>query len=247
MVDKVIAIIPARGNSKRLPNKNIIDFFGKPLISWTIEAAIECGCFAKILVSTDHEAIAKIARKSGAEVPFMREQAADDFSPVSLATIAALRQAEAYWQTSFSHVVQLMANCPLRTKQDIIESLTHFKNANAEFQISCYKHGWMNPWLAVKINENSKPIHLFPEVFTKRSQDLESLYGPTGAIWIAKTEAFYKANTFYGPNYIFKPIKWTSAIDIDDEDDLLMARAIKLLQLESFTPNTNARKTLNVY
>ena len=96
-----IAIIPARGGSKRMPHKNIIDFFGQPMISRTIRAANESGCFDRVLVSTDDPTIAEISRSCGAEVPFLRMDKADDISPVSEATLSALAQAEAHWHESW--------------------------------------------------------------------------------------------------------------------------------------------------
>ena len=89
---KNIAIIPARGGSKRIPKKNIIDFFGKPLIAHTIESAIKSNIFDRVIVSTDCKEIAKISLQYGAEVPFMREDKADDFSPISDATIYTLKR-----------------------------------------------------------------------------------------------------------------------------------------------------------
>jgi len=82
-----VAIIPARGGSKRIEKKNIINFCGKPMIAWTIEAAKKSEMFERVVVSTDDQEIAEVARQCGASVPFLRKQYADDISPVSLATI----------------------------------------------------------------------------------------------------------------------------------------------------------------
>ena len=89
-----IAIIPARGGSKRIPLKNIIPFQGRPMISWSISAALDTGLFDRVLVSTEDEEIAAIGRSAGAEVPFLRRGHFDDHTPVSLATLTALEQAE---------------------------------------------------------------------------------------------------------------------------------------------------------
>lgn len=224
-----IAIIPARGGSKRIPRKNIIDFFGKPMIAWTIEAARDAGCFERVLVSTDDDEIAEISREHGAEVPFLRDEAADDQSHVSAATLAALNQAEAYWGERYDTVTQLMPNCPLRGGDEVAKSLKTFHSRDAAFQISCFKYGWMNPWWAATIDAAGHPMQLFSSATKVRSQDLETLYCPTGAIWIARSEALRAAGSFYGPDHVFQPIPWTSAVDIDDEDDLKMACAVKLM------------------
>ena len=139
MSELKIAIILARGGSKRLPRKNIKDLCGKPMINWTIEAAINSNCFSRILVSTDDEEIQSIAIEAGAEVPFLRRSGADDHSPSSEATLIALKQAEEYWSESYSIVTQLMANCPLRNSVDIRNSVNNFINKNAKSQLSSFE------------------------------------------------------------------------------------------------------------
>ena len=221
-----LAIIPARGGSKRIPGKNIIDFDGKPMITWTIEAALKSKVFDYVVVSTDSEEIAEVSLAAGALVPFLRMNNADDEATSSSATIGALRQAERHWQVRFNQVVQLLPNCPLRDEEDIRDAMQKFKATNINFQISCFRFGWMNPWWAVRINGEMVPSMIFPEAFTKRSQDLEHLYCPTGAIWIAERDALLDSFTFYGPNHRYCPMNWKRAIDIDDMDDYQMALAL---------------------
>lgn len=236
-----IAIIPARGGSKRLPKKNILDFFGRPMIAWTIQAALESECFDRVLVSTDAPQIAKVAKHWGAEVPFLRQTAADDYTPVSEATITALNQARAYWQEDYETVVQLMPNCPLRSAKDIQMALAAFAASAANFQISCFRFGWMNPWWSVTLTDDRQPQPQFPEAQMQRSQDLPPLYCPTGAIWIAHAIALRQAASFYGPGHQFHPISWTSAVDIDDAEDLEFARAVYLLNdLQTAPAMTNS-------
>ena len=228
-----IAIIPARGGSKRIPRKNVVDFCGKPLIAWTIEAALSCDRFDRVIVSTDNEEIASIAKSYGVEVPFLRVEAADDISPVSEAVVSSLYQAEQFWGEEFDVVVQLMANCPLRGGDDIVAALDEFLRNDSDFLISAFKFGWMNPWWAAKLDHFNRPIQVHPEALGCRSQDLEKLYCPTGAIWIASGAALKKTKVFYGEGHVFFPVSWVSAVDIDDYDDLKMAKALFLMaQLE---------------
>ena len=227
---KVIAIIPARGGSKRIPKKNIIDFMGKPMIAWTIEAAIKSGIFDKIIISTDSEEIAKVGQDYGIEVPFLRQDKNDDVSPVSDATIAAVKQADIHYNEKYDVVVQLMANAPIRDENDIKEQYNEFIKQKRAFQLSSFKFGWMNPWWAAKINKDGSPDWLYPDGIVKRSQDLDDLYCPTGAIWIANIRKLKLSNSFYGPDYKFCEINWKSAVDIDDYDDLEFAKAIYLLK-----------------
>jgi N-acylneuraminate cytidylyltransferase len=223
---KTIAIVPARGGSKRIPRKNIMNFMGKPLVAWTIEAAKEACIFDRVVVSTDDVEVAKVAASLGIDVPFLRQEANDDVTPVSLATIAAIKQAQDYWSEEYDVVIQLMANCPIRGRNEIAQSFDHFIRSNAIYQLSCFKFGWMNPWWATKLNENSSPEFIFPEALKKRSQDLPALFCPTGAIWIARTKQLFIDQTFYGQGLTFYPIDWKSAVDIDSYDDVEFAKAV---------------------
>ena len=217
---KFIAVIPARKGSKRIKNKNIINFYNKPLIAWTIESAIKSKVFDKIIVSTDSKKIASISENYGAEIPFLRDKYSDDNSTVSQVTVDALKNLNIKKGT----VVQLLPNCPLRNKNDIILSLNNFKKKSHKTQLSCLKYGWMNPWWAHKKVKN-KYVSIFPKALKKRSQDLNDLYCPTGAIWISDIEILLKYKTFYNPFHTFFPLSIKASIDIDDKDDLMMARS----------------------
>lgn len=223
---KIIAVIPARGGSKRIPRKNIVDFFGRPLIAWTIDAALGASVFDRVLVSTDDPEIADVARSCGVNVPFLRNRAADDAAHASAATLAALDQVREQLNEDHAVVVQLMPNCPLRGSTEILSALDRFYARSASFQISCFRYGWMNPWWAVRLDENGVPKPVFGGALSSHSQNLDTLYCPTGAIWIAETAALRAAGTFYGPDHTFEPMHWTAAVDIDDAEDLEMARAV---------------------
>src|SRR3989344_2479375 len=232
MVKNTIAIIPARGNSKRIANKNIVDFFGQPLIAHTIKAALDSKLFSQVVVSTDSQEIADIAVKYGAIVRFLRTKYADDNSPISVVTLDALERIKQKHKQTYSVVCQLMPNCPLRTCTDIKNALNYFEESGAEFQISCFKFGWMNPWWAhQQINQKLQP--LFDEQLHNRSQDQPDLYAPTGAVWLAKIQALEKSGTFYGPDYNFFPLSWQSAVDIDDKDDLEIAKMVYALRKQN--------------
>lgn len=226
MVAKSIAIIPARGGSQRIPRKNLIEFGGQPLISWTIQAALESEIFHRVLVSTEDEEIAEVSRDFGAEVPFLRDSNFDDYSTASQATIRALQQVQSHYDEDYEVVTQLMPNCPLRDSKDIISAMEAFVLHEKQPQISCAPFGWVNPWWANTIDDDGTPSPLFPEAREKRSQDLAELFFPTGAIWISKTEDLIQGGSFYTSNYRFQPISFTHAIDIDVTSDLELARLI---------------------
>jgi N-acylneuraminate cytidylyltransferase len=120
-----------------------------------------------------------------------------------------------------------MPNCPLRGAAEIISAVGKFRESNAPFLLTCFRYGWMNPWWAHTIDASGHPIALFAGKTRARSQDLEPLYCPTGAVWIADVAALRRSKTFYGPGHVFFPIDWKAAIDIDDTEDLEMALALK--------------------
>lgn len=222
----LIAIIPARGGSKRILHKNIRDFCGLPIIAYTIKSAINSGLFSHVIVSTDDPEIAMISKLFGAEVPFLRDPSlADDYTPVSLATLDVLMHLDPL-EKIFTHVAQLMSNCPLRTEEDIIISFRQFIDTKSESQISMTKYGWQNPWWAMTMDESHKIKPIFSDQTSMRSQDLPEIFCPTGAIWWSTCESLRENKTFHTSNRIGWEIPWDHAIDIDTEDDWKMAEMI---------------------
>jgi N-acylneuraminate cytidylyltransferase len=224
-----LAVIPARGGSKRIPGKNVRSLLGKPAIAYTIAAALESGLFDQVIVSTDSEGIAETARHYGAEVPFLRApELADDYTPVSLVTLDTLERLDVGGQ-KYSCVAQLMANCPLRTADDVRASYQQFIETDTESQVSLTPYGWQNPWWAVKRAEDFTLQPLFENEITARSQDLPTLFCPTGAIWWARTDALRRERTYHLSGRTGWEIPWPRGIDIDTDDDWQMAEV--LLQL----------------
>ncbi len=225
-----LAVIPARGGSKRIPGKNLVDLGGQPLLAYTVRAAVDSGLFARIVVSTDSEEIADAARSLGAEVPFLREPSlSDDFVPVSAATVDALERVDP-GADLFSAVCQLMPNCPLRTAADVVGSCEQFEATGSEAQISVVRYGWQNPWWAMRRSEEYVLQPLFPEAHSARSQDLAELYCPTGAAWWARAAVLRREGTFLMPGRTGWEISWQHGVDIDTADDLDLAQV--LLELE---------------
>jgi N-acylneuraminate cytidylyltransferase len=222
---KRIAIIPARGGSKRLPGKNTIDFFGKPLLAWSVEAGLASGLFDRVIVSTEDAHIAKVAKDCGADVPFLREIHYDDHSNISDVAVHTLQQLQAKFGETCDQVVLLQASCPLRNAEDVRAAITAFEAASTDFQMSCYQFHWTNPWWAFQRTAAGTAEYLVPEMVGVRSQDQPKLFGLTGAICVANTRAFLNSGTFYGEGQRFEPISWISAVDIDDAEDLEFAKA----------------------
>ena len=225
-----LAVIPARAGSKRLPMKNLRELGGKPLLAHSIVAAQESGLFERIVVSTDSPEVAAAAARYGAEVPFLRDaQLADDVTPVSEVTLDVLRRIDPV-EERYTQVCQLMANCPLRNACDIIGSYEQFVRNGAEAQISVVRFGWQNPWWALRRAENFVLEPLFEEAITRRSQDLPPLYCPTGAVWWAKAETLRRHRTYHIPGRTGWEMPWDRGVDIDTEEDWLIADVLFRLQ-----------------
>jgi CMP-N-acetylneuraminic acid synthetase len=225
-----IAVIPARGGSKRIHGKNLIDFFGKPLLAWTIEAALDAAAFDRVLVSTESAEIAEAARTCGVDVPFLRERHFDDHSTVSDVAVHVLEQIATHLGEHFDDIVSLQATCPLRDAKDISAAITAFDRADNAFQMSCFQFHWVNPWWAFQRDNKGLARWLHPRMLEVRSQDQPPLFGLTGAICLARVPALLESRTFYGPGQRFEPMSWMSAVDIDNEDDLQFARAAYVLK-----------------
>lgn len=221
-----LAVIPARGGSKRVPRKNIRVFLGKPLIVHTIEAAVGSGVFARVIVSTDDPEIRDVALAAGADVPFLRDAGlADDHSPSSLVTLDALERAEANGDR-FLGICQLMPNCPLRDAADIAVSAAAFRQCAAPAQLSVTGFGWMNPWWAMQKAEGNRLSPVFAEEIKSRSQDLPGLVCPSGAIWWARPEVLRAEKTFYAAGYVGCELPWWHGVDIDTEEDWVFAEVL---------------------
>lgn len=221
-----IAIIPARSGSKRIPNKNIYPLFNKPLLFWAIDIAKDSNMFDRIIVSTDSEKYAEMSIKRGVECPFLREEFFDDNTHVAEATASSLIQSKKFFNETYSTVVQLMPNCPLRTVSSLKEFIIDFETLKYTSLISGFEFGWMNPNWAYEKDNLEQPIPLFPERILKRSQDLPKLFCPSGAIWVTNESNLIRNKSFYIPGWRFKILPWFEAIDIDDYADLQMAEII---------------------
>lgn len=175
-------MIPARGGSKRLPRKNIRDFCGKPMIAWSIEAAKASSCFDKIVVSTDDQEIANIARQWGAEVPFIRpEELSDDYTgtlPVVCHAIQALEKTG----NKLTDICCLYATAPFVLPQDLEKGLDMLSSSGSEYAIAVTSFPFPIQ-RALRINEARRISMINQSAFSARSQDLEELYHDAGQFY----------------------------------------------------------------
>lgn len=185
MKTKAVAIIPARGGSKRIPKKNIKDFFGKPLIAYSIEAAKESKLFDKIIVSTDDEEIAKIAKEYGAEVPFIRpKELSDDFTGTGDVVKHAIEYLKAQGE-EYGFVCTIYATAPLLQKEYLIKGYEELKNSDAVNSFSATTMPFPIQ-RTFKLDANSRCEMFTPEHYMTRSQDLEEAYQDAGQFYFSK-------------------------------------------------------------
>ncbi|MFW2379728.1 pseudaminic acid cytidylyltransferase [Aliarcobacter butzleri] len=182
---KCVAIIPARGGSKRIPKKNIKNFHGKPLIAYSIEVALKSKLFDKVVVSTDDEEIAKVAKEFGAEVPFLRpKELSDDFTGTGAVINHAINFLKEQGE-NIDFVCTIYATAPLLQEKYLIKAYEKIKDSNAKNAFSCTSMPFPIQ-RTFKITSNERCEMFWPENFMKRSQDLE--------------EAFQDAGQFYWEN-----------------------------------------------
>jgi len=179
---KAVAIIPARGGSKRIPKKNIKDFFGKPLIAYSIETALNSKLFDKVIVSTDDQEIAKIAQKYGAEVPFIRpKELSDDFSTTIEVTDHAINFLASNNEV-YDYACTIYATAPFLDKEYLTDGYKKLKNSDA---VNCFSATTM-PFpiqRTFKLNGNGRCEMFMPEHSKTRSQDLEEAYQDAGQFY----------------------------------------------------------------
>ncbi|XEI34062.1 acylneuraminate cytidylyltransferase family protein [Aeromonas veronii] len=221
-----IAIIPARGGSKRLPNKNILPLDGKPLIVWTIEAALDSQLFDMVLVSTDSQDIADISISAGAMVPFLR--------PVELASDTATTNDVishmVKWVEAEHDVVELVAllqpTSPLRDADNIKDAMKLYEEKNAASVISVCELD--HPIQYCNRLPSDRSMNGFISVTeNKRSQELEPYYRLNGAIYIFARRFVGALSEIYSDGAFAYVMDKNSSVDIDDEFDFKMARFIK--------------------
>ncbi len=221
---KGLAVIPARGGSKGIPRKNLVVLGGKPLIAWTIEAAKAARCVERIVVSTDDEEIAQVARHWGAEVPFMRPPAlaADDTpgaAPIEHA-VAWLAEHENYrpgW------VACLQPTSPFRSSADIEEAGLRLEQTGADAVVSLVapdKH----PFWMKRLAADGRLMDLFPrDEVPSRRQDLPPVYALNGALYLIRCAVLLEQHTLFPANTVGYIMPRERSLDIDSIWDLKLA------------------------
>lgn len=217
-----LAVIPARGGSKRIPRKNIKLFCGKPMIAWSIEAALQSGCFDRLIVSTDDAEIADVARQYGAAVPFMRPaELSDDHT----GTIPVMRHA-VEWSNAqglaAEQVCCLYATAPFVRAEDIRQGLQILEETGGDYAFSVTSYAFPIQ-RAIRITERGRVEMFSPEYFSTRSQDLEEAYHDAGQFYWGRASAWLQGKMIFSPDSAPVLLPRHRVQDIDTSEDWLRA------------------------
>lgn len=222
-----LAVIPARGGSKRLPRKNILPFHGKPILIWTLEAALKSNCFERIICSTEDDEIAEIVRHYGFEVDKRPEHLATDRATVNQVTLDLIDRLEKE-NDCYDNVAMLYATAPMRNYEDIQNTMKLLEDEDTFFAMAV-THFVHSPYQVLNQMEDGELVYSFPLISRMKSQDLPEAFAGNGSTYVAKIDkmrkvGFAKAKT---RGYLMPFVR---SIDIDTQEDYELA----LLLAEKF-------------
>jgi N-acylneuraminate cytidylyltransferase len=218
---KKLAIIPARGGSKRIPRKNIKEFIGKPIIAYSIENALNCGVFDEIMVSTDDEEIAQVAKKYGANVPFYRsKELSSDMAMTVPVLFEVLDKYEQFGKT-FDYICCLYPCAPFVTPKRLRESMKLLVDSGVDSVLPVVKFSYPPQRCFVLRNEHI--VMLYPENYNMRSQDLEPYYHDAGQFYFAQCSSLRREEKFFCEHTLPLVLPETEVQDIDTEEDWKIA------------------------
>lgn len=221
-MSKYLSIIPARGGSKRLPRKNVLDLAGKPLIAWSIEASLKSAFIDKTVVTSDDQEILDIAKKYGASCVERPKHLASDTST----TYDALQHVLDSLDESFEYTVLLQPTSPLRDSDHIDEAIKLLESKNADAVISVCEVDHPIQW-TMSLPESRDMSEFVKNIDTNRSQELEKHYRLNGAIYICKTQKLLARKSFFLEDNIFAYVmEKEDSVDIDEELDFKLASLI---------------------
>jgi len=217
-----VAIIPARGGSKRIPRKNIRLFHGKPIIAYSIENALQSKLFDAVVVSTDDEEIAQISKTYGAQVPVLRsEENATDHATTSDVLVEVISYFESIGE-SIQTACCLYPTVPLINHQDLIKAHKRFETEHFDVLLSCVRYSFPVE-RAFKVATNRKVELLNPDMIQKRSQDITPTFHDAGAFYYFNSKIFLKTRNLWSGEIGTYELPESRVQDIDEPQDWEMA------------------------
>lgn len=222
-IGPVLAVIAARGGSKGLSRKNVLNLGGKPMVAWSVTAARQARRIGRLIISTDDKDIADAAQDAGCEVPFLRPaELATDEAPIESALIHALDALSGDWGV----IVLLQATSPFRSGADIDACLDLLESSGAPSVVSMTKSPKPPHWMYTLDSEGHMVSVLANPALAHRRQDLPSTYIPNGAIYAARVSWFRQSKSFYAPDTIGFVMPPEHSVDIDTPLDFTYAQAL---------------------
>ena len=212
-----LAVIPARGESKRLPRKNIMDFHGRPMIAYTIEAARRSECFDRVVVSTEDAEIAKVARGFGAEIDERPARLATDEARVTDLCLELLDR-ERRRGRKWNVMACLYATAPMRTAADIRATVALVDPGRCDFAMAVTRYP-LPPHQALKLDADGTLSPMWPELIALRASEVPQLVVDNGSTYVVDVAAFERHQTFYGPTLRGYEMPRERSIDIDTRED----------------------------
>lgn len=216
-----VAIITARGGSKRIPGKNVKEFMGKPMLTYAIEAALSAGIFREVMVSTDDEGIARIAKETGASVPFMRsEVTSGDFATTDDVLMEVLETYEKQGQI-FDYMACIYPTAPFVTAKKLQEAMALLIDKDASGVMPVVRFSFP-PQRGMAIRDG-KLMYCYPENAAKRSQDLEPMYHDSGQFYCYHVARYRACRGDLPDGYLPIVVPETEVQDIDNPSDWALA------------------------
>lgn len=217
-----LCVIPARGGSKRIPNKNIKTFCGKPIIAWSIQVALASKCFDKVIVSTDNKKIGNLAKNYGADVPFVRpKKLSDDYAGTNPVISHAIKWVTKNYEKPL-YVCCIYATAPFIRLKDLKDGLKILKKSGHEFVFPVTNYAYPIQ-RSFKFKNNKKLEMFYPKYFNSRSQDLEEAFHDAGQFYWGSTDAWLDNKSIISGKASPILIPRNRALDIDTLEDWQIA------------------------
>src|SRR5436190_22860631 len=217
-----LAIIPARGGSKRLPRKNVLPFRGRPMLAHTVEAALMSRCFERVLVSSEDEEIAAVAQGAGAEIFRRSAELASDTARVTDVCLDVLAQEE-HAGRLYEIFACLHATAPLRRAEDIAAVLALLDSNSTDFAMAVVTYA-LAPHQALHVEKDGTLIPMWPDLIDLRASEIGQLVVDNGSTYAARVAAFRQQKTFYGSGLRGHVMPRERSVDIDERHDYDLAR-----------------------
>jgi CMP-N-acetylneuraminic acid synthetase len=218
--DRRLCLVPARGGSQRVPRKNIAPLAGRPLLAWTVEAAVGSGLFQRVVVSTEDEEIARVAERHGAAVLARAAELATSAATGVEVCVDAIERLAAAGE-HFDVLAFLLPTAPLRTADDLRGAWRRFVEGDADFLMGVTDYAIPPFWALEERDGYLRPY--WGHEYLVKSQELPRVCVDNGAVYLARIEAFLRERTFYGERLVGYRMPRERSVDIDEPVDLALA------------------------